>query len=154
MSVIKSIYADSTPSPDVATAITLQLTEVSISGAQQVGSIWWVNENAVMTIAAVINNTVTTQGDEGPEEYVIPFADTVMSTPIEEIVDGKAVKTLRFQASIATDESGVVRMELPLKLPTGNYLISPARINRGLEEIGAPFRFDFEPIDIDSLVVV
>uniref|UniRef100_A0A6M3J357 Uncharacterized protein n=1 Tax=viral metagenome TaxID=1070528 RepID=A0A6M3J357_9ZZZZ len=149
MSVIQSIYAGG-QTELVDNTAKLQLADVNISGAQQVGKIWWVNENSVMTISTIINNRVEVSG----AELVIPFGDTVMSTPIEEIVDGKAVKTLRFQSAITTDETGIVRMQLPLKLPTGNYLISPGRINRGLEEIGAPFRFEFDPIDIDSLVVV
>jgi hypothetical protein len=129
----------------------LKLKDVSVTGAQLVGKIYWVTEGQVFTISAVIDNK--TPGEDG-ELIAIPFGDVNMSTPVEEIVDGKAVKTLRFQSQIRTDEAGIVQMKLPLKLPSGNYFISQERINRGLEEIAAPFRFAFDSIDIDSQVVV
>lgn len=149
MSVIKSVYADGgIPQQNYA---VLPLTDVVVTGANLVGQIYWVKESAVFSISAVIDNKIP--GEDG-ELVAIPFGNTVMSTPVEEIVDGKAVKTLRFESQITTDEAGIVHMQLPLKLPSGNYLISPERINRGLEEIGAPFRFAFAPVDIDSQVVV
>jgi hypothetical protein len=129
----------------------LPLLDVSIVGARLVNKIYWVDEGAVFTVHAVIQNRIE-NGDEPALE--IPFGDTSLSTPVEEIVDGKAVKTLRFESQITTDAEGVVKMQLPMKLPSGNYLISPERINRGLAEIGAPFRFKFDAVDIDSMVVV
>lgn len=129
----------------------LKLKDVAVAGAQLVGKIYWVNEGQVFTVSAVIDNKIP--GEDG-ELIAIPFGDVNMSTPVEEIVDGKAVKTLRFSAQIKTGEDGTVTMQLPMKLSSGNYLISPERINRGLEEINAPFRFQFDAIDIDSLVVV
>lgn len=137
----------------------IKLEDVQITGVdvKKVGNIWWVKENIPFVITARMNNVI--QSPSG-QTLVIPFPDTVMSCPVMKMLGDQPVGNPRGEARIfnvpgaTPSHPSIVMLELPLKLPAGNYLLSPKYLNTSLERIAALFRLDFEPVDIDSIMVV
>lgn len=118
----------------------VQLTEATFNAG-----IYKVTESTVFEITANMLPSIP--------ELVIPAGEMV--TIVEKILRGNPVDELRFDAVItAADGETPAKLSVRMKLPTGNYLISAARLNEGLKTIGAPFRLAFEPVDIDSVVAV
>ena len=152
MSVIKAIVDE-----PVIDYPVINLLDVQIQGATKQGNIWWVDADKEMVIDARMQNIIEIPGQQ---PYVVPFPNTEMSCPVIKMVLGVPVDAPRFKARIynvpaaTTDLPSIVMMQLKLTFPTGNYLLSPEYLNRSLAEIKAPFRLNFEPVDIDSIVVV
>jgi hypothetical protein len=117
-------------------------------------------EKLIIPITNVALNT-TKEGNI----WVIPTEQKVVLTAItaipvgtfraivELIVGGVVKEDLRFQANITEGALGVNTLTLPLYFKnSGNYQISAERLNKGLDEIGAPFHVKFDKIDIDVIV--
>jgi hypothetical protein len=155
MSVIQVVGFD----PVAQNYPVIKLEDVQITGAnvRKVGNIWWVKELEPFLIRARMNNVVQVPGEP---PLVIPFPDTEMSCPVMKMLNEQPIGNPRGEARIynvpgATPSNpSIVMMELPLKLPAGNYLLSPEYLNPSLAKINAQFRLSFEPVDIDSIMVV
>lgn len=137
--------------------IKLEDVQITGDGVKKVGNIWWVKELVPFLIRARMNNVI--QAPNG-QTLVIPFPDTVMSCPVMKMLNDQPVGNPRGEARIynvpgaTPSDPSIVMLELPLKLPAGNYLLSPKYLNPSLERIAAQFRLDFEPVDIDSIMAV
>ncbi len=134
----------------------IAVVDREITGAERQGSIYWVPENHVMSIRARLKNIILLPTGE---EQEIPFPNSVMMCPVPEVVGQEIKKPLYFKANIVNTPGSVspiptdVWLEMDLKLPTGNYLLSPTFINASLAVAGHRFCLDFDPVDIVSYVV-
>ena len=134
--IVKYIYKDDheviTTFSDVATIPVLPLTNINITNAVLHGSIYWIAENAVMTITG---------------DVALPDGDVMVMA--ERVVDAiHVVDDARFIATIA---NGVMTMNVKF-VSTGNYKFSAARLNRGLDRIGAGVHLSFDDIEFDVYV--
>jgi hypothetical protein len=137
----------------------IPLKNVQITGpkVKKVGNVWWVDEHTEMIITGQMDNVIHVPGGT---DLVIPFPDTVMSCPIMKMLNGKPVDNPRtkvriFNVPALTPQApSLVMIEMKLKLPAGDYLLSPEYLNRSLEEIDEQFRLSFDPVSIDSQMVV
>lgn len=114
-----------------------QILNISVSGHKRVrDGIYDLPENALVTIT----------GEIQMEDTVDP-----MVIMIEKLKDGVTPvdDSLRFEATI---NSSV--FTLPIKLPTGNFLLSAERLNKGLDNLNKGFHVAFDSIEFDSIVSV
>lgn len=80
-----------------------------------------------------------------------------MRVIVEKQVRGQTVEEMPFTATItAADGETPARLSLPIKLSAGFYKITPERLNIGLAnpKINAPYRLQFDAIDIDCVGAV
>jgi len=108
------------------------LTNVVITNAVLHSSIYWVAENTAMVITG---NVALPDGD-----YMLMAERVVDATQV--------VDDARF---IATVLAGVMTINVTFK-STGNYKFSAARLNRGLDRIGAGVHLSFADIEFDVYV--
>lgn len=142
MTVIQCVIEQALPVLPV-----ISVANVQFSGAELVDGIYCKTEGATATITA----------DMIPpsDELVVPAGS--MRVIVEKQVRGQTVSEQPFTATIfaATGEIPA-RLSLPIKLSAGFYKITPERLNIGLAnpKINAPYRLQFEEIDIDCLGAV
>lgn len=107
--------------------------------SQPVGDIFWLNQGDPFRIEADLSMPT---GFESLNSNMVIMA--------ERVIDGSTVvDDERFMASIANSQL-VVEGSAGFEV-SGNYFISPDRLNRGLERISAPFRVSFSPIEFDVI---
>lgn len=130
---------DNPNTPEVELPV-IDITNISISNATLGGNIWSVDTKAVATLTAKMQ---------------IP--ENQFTAIVEKVVNDQVTEDLRFRATITAlpaDPDGNL-LTMPLYFETsGNYVIRPERLNKGLESIGAPFRVNFPLVDIDALVAI
>lgn len=155
MSVINA--AGIAPASESYPVIPLWNVQITGPKVQKSSNIWWVDENTEMLITAQMGNVVKVL--DGPD-LVFPFPDTVMSCPIMKMLNGKPVDNPRTKVRIfnvpgpTPSSPSIVMIEMKMKLPAGDYLLSPEYLNPSLERVGESFRLSFEPVSIDSQMVV
>ena len=105
------------------------LTHLSIPTAVLHGSIYWVPKNTIMNITA---------------DIALPDGDLmVMSESLSDATNPKDAD--RF---VATISGGKMTMTVFFE-KAGNYRFNAARINRGLDRIGAGVHLSFDDIEFD-----
>jgi hypothetical protein len=110
----------------------LSLTNIAITSAQLVGSIYWVSENTLMAITG---------------EVALPNGEYMVMA--ERVIDAtQVVDDARFKATVL---NGVMTINATFKI-TGNYKFSAERLNRGLDRIGAGVHLAFDDIEFDVYV--
>jgi hypothetical protein len=118
---------------DLATPF-IPVTDVSLSAGSLVGEIYWIPVGTAWALTAGV-----------------ALPDGQMMVMVERVVDAtQAIDDIRFIASIANGQltiNGVFDK-------SGNYVITPERINRGLARINAPFRLAFDKIEFDAYVEI
>ena len=128
----KKGYVETTYSTQQEPAI-IELTDVAVTSENAqlgAGNIWWLPQGEPFTLTANI-----------------ALPDTQMMIIIERVANGSTViDDMRVKASIA---NGVVTINAALA-HSGNYQITPERLNQGLETIGAPFRLMFDKVEFDA----
>lgn len=115
----------------------VEILNISVSGHKRVrDGIYDVSENSLITI------TGNVQMEDADEPMVIMIEK--LKNGVTPVDDG-----LRFEATI---NSSV--FTLPIKLPTGNFLLSAERLNKGLDNLNKGFHVAFDSIEFDSIVSV
>lgn len=127
-------YKDSTP--NLPLNIKVENVSLSFSGFNRLGlgNIYTINPSTSVTIEAdvALPNTIMT----------IMFVELGTN---DEWLNAK----YRFDATI---QNG--KLNLPVKLPVGNFILSCKRINQGLDYVNAGFHLEFEDIQFNCIVEV
>lgn len=106
------------------------LKNLEVQGAQKQGDIFWATKGSVVTITG---------------ECDLPDDDIIVM--VEQVVDMSTV--VNDVRGIATIRDGVLSLSIVFDR-TGNWLLRPERLNRGLDRIGKPFNFIFNTLEFDS----
>ncbi|OHU87823.1 MULTISPECIES: hypothetical protein [Pseudoalteromonas] len=111
--------------------VTLSNVTVECGQAALVGNIWWLPKGERFILRANVSE----------------LADTQLMVMVERVINAEQpIDDIRFVAEIV---DGVFTMQGCFEL-SGNYLITPSRLNAGLERIGAPFRLAFSALEFDA----
>ena len=131
--------ADGLTDPEVLPLVSASNVLLKVNGfaKQAVGDIYWLNQSVGFELTADLD--IPTELGELATDMII-MAERVVDgfTPVD---DHRFLGNINGGQLTISSQSGFGE--------TGNYLILAARLNRGLERIGAPFRVAFDPIEFD-----
>ena len=113
--------------------VNLTNTTVTSPSAEKIGNIWWLPKDEPFTITA--------NAEDLPDGGLMVMVERVINAT-------QPVDDIRF---VATIQNGQIIMQGKFE-QSGNYIITAARLNAGLERINAPFRLDFETMEFDAYV--
>lgn len=124
------------PATAVVEKLVLPINNIDLNAPKN-GNIWKVGTKTVVTLTA---------------STLIPAGN--FTAIVERVVRGSVVADFRFDANIVAGES-LNQLVMPLYFEeSGNYQITPERLNQGLDEIGLPFHVAFTKVDIDVIVSI
>ena len=133
--LVDGVWTFDDPSTPEVEKLVMPITNIALDTTKE-GQIWIVPTKQVVALTA---------------KTLVPAGR--FRAIVEQVVSGQVKQDLRFQAEIVEGQDGANVLTLPLYFETsGNFQITAERLNRGLDEIEAPFHVSFPKVDIDVIV--
>lgn len=133
---VDGVWTFDNPNTTTIEKLVLPINGIAIDAPKN-GNIWKVGTKTVVSLTA---NTLIPVGN--------------FTAIVERVVRGEVKADFRFDANVVVGE-GVNQLVMPLYFEdSGNYQITPERLNQGLDEIGLPFHVSFTKVDIDVIVSI